>query len=365
MKITEVRFHQLKYPVKEKYGNSFTWNTARSSTVVEILTDAGITGWGQGTGPLKESLVQSEVVGRDPFEVEVIWDGLNGGRKQGNAGPTSGVDIALWDIMGKALDVPVYRLLGGAFRDRIPCYASGLFRKDRPDNTQALADEAKGYVDQGFPAMKMKVGLGRDYDVNNVAAVRDAIGDDILLAVDANMAYDVGTAIEVGRKMDAYDLFWYEEPITRDDVAGYLEIKQSLGMRISGCEGLQGRWAFREFIQQRAVDIVQPDIAIVGGFTEARKVVAMASANHIRVLPHMWGSVVCLAATLHWQAALPDELDSVNPVPAYFECDMTENGLRTELSVEPILPSDGYLDVPQGPGLGIEIDREVLEKYSV
>jgi len=198
-----------------------------------------------------------------------------------------------------------------------------------------------------------------------VAAVRKAIGDDILLCVDANLAYDVGTAIEVGRRMEAYDLFWYEEPTSRDDVAGYVEIKGALGMRIAGCEGLQGRWAFREFIQRRAVDIVQPDIAIVGGFTEARKVVAMASANYIPVMPHMWGAVVGLAATLHWQASMPDASGSVNPVPSFFECDMTENGLRTALSKEPILPVDGFLAVPQGPGLGIEIDRDVLEKDSV
>jgi D-galactarolactone cycloisomerase len=365
VKITEVKFHRLRYPVKEKYGNSFTWNTSRSSTLVEILTDAGITGWGQGTGPLNDALVQSQVVGKDPFEYEVIWDGLNGGRKRGNVGPTSGVDIALWDIMGKALDVPIYRLLGGAFRGRIPCYASGGFRKDRLDNTQALMDEAREYVDQGFPAMKMKIGLGKAYDVTNVAAVREAIGDDIHLAADANMAYDVGTAIEIGRKLDAYDLLWYEEPITRDDVAGYVEIKRSVGMRIAGCEGLQGRWPFREFIQERAVDIVQPDICIVGGFTEARKVEAMASASYVRVFPHMWGSVVNLAATLHWQASIPDPHDSVNPIPTYFECDMTENGLRTELAKDPILPEDGHLSVPQGPGLGIEIDREVLENYTV
>ena len=364
MKITGVKYHRLRYPVTEKYGNSFTWNTARSSILAEVFTDAGITGWGQGTGSLSESDIQRHVIGKDPFDCEVIWDALNNARNLRNVGATSGVDIALWDIMGKALGVPVYRLLGGAFRDRIPCYASGLFRKDRPDNTQALMDEAKGYVDQGFPAMKMKVGLGKAYDEKNVAAVRKAIGDDILLSVDANLAYDVGTAIEVGRKMGAYDLFWYEEPITRDDVAGYVEIRRALGMRIAGCEGLQGRWAFREFIQRRAVDIVQPDIAIVGGFTEARKVVAMAS-DYIQVMPHMWGTVVCLAATLHWQASIPDALDSVNPIPSFFECDMTENGLRTELAKEPILPVDGYLAVPQGPGLGIEIDRDVLERYSV
>ena len=365
MKITEVKYHRLRYPVTEKFGNSFTWITERSSILVEILTDAGITGWGQGTGSLGESDIQRHVIGKDPFDYEVIWNALNNSGNLKNVGATSGVDIALWDIMGKALDVPVYRLLGGAFRDRIPCYASGLFRKDSPDNTQILMDEARGYVDRGFPAMKMKVGLGKAYDEKNVAAVRKAIGDDILLCVDANLAYDVGTAIEVGRKMEAYDLFWFEEPISRDDVAGYIEIKRALGMRIAGCEGLQGRWAFREFIQRRAVDIVQPDIAIVGGFTEARKVVAMASANYIPVMPHMWGAVVGLAATLHWQASMPDASGSMNPVPSFFECDMTENGLRTALSKEPVLPVDGFLAVPQGPGLGIEIDRDVLERYSV
>ena len=365
MKITDVKYHRLRYPVTEKFGNSFAWITERSSILVEISTDAGIAGWGQGTGSLGESDIQRHVIGKDPFDCEVIWNALNNSGSLRNVGATSGVDIALWDIMGKALDVPVYRLLGGAFRDRIPCYASGLFRKDRPDNTQALMDEARGYVDQGFPAMKMKVGLGKAYDEQNVAAVRKAIGDDILLCVDANLAYDVGTAIDVGRSMEAYDLFWFEEPISRDDVAGYVEIKRALGMRIAGCEGLQGRWAFREFIQRRAVDIVQPDIAIVGGFTEARKVVAMASANYIPVMPHMWGAVVGLAATLHWQASMPDASGSVNPVPSFFECDMTENGLRTALSKEPVLPVDGYLAVPQGPGLGIEIDRDVLERYSV
>lgn len=365
MKVTEVNFYQLRYPVVEKYGNSFTWNTSRGCTIVEVLTDAGITGWGQGTGELRPSDIENHVIGKDPFEYEVIWNRLNPPRNTKNAGPTSGVDIALWDIMGKALKVPVYRLLGGAFRDHIPCYASGLFRKDRPDNTQALMDEAKGYVDQGFPAVKMKIGFGKSFDEEIVAAVRKAIGDEILLAVDANLAYDVSTSIEVGRKMDPYDLYWYEEPTTRDDVAGYVEIRRALKMRIAGGEGFQGRWECRHFIQQQAVDIIQPDVAIIGGFTEAKKVEAMASANYVGVSPHMWGSSILLAATLHWQATIPDAKMSLNQLPTLFECDMTENGCRTELAVEPILPEDGYLAVPQGPGLGIEINRKVLEKYSV
>jgi D-galactarolactone cycloisomerase len=274
------------------------------------------------------------------------------------------VDIALWDIMGKALELPIYRLLGGAFRERIPAYASGLFKKDKANITQALMDEAKSYVEQGFPAVKMKIGFGEAYDVTNIVAVRKAIGDSTLLAVDANCGYDVGTAIDIGRKIAENDLFWYEEPITTDDVDGYVEIRHALNIRIAGGEMLRGRWAFRDLIQKRGLDIVQPDISIAGGFTECRKIAAMASANYVRVLPHMWGSSIRLAATLHWQATIPASPQVLNPIPSLFEFDMTENRLRTDFAKEPIRAVEGYIPVPQGPGLGIEIERAVLEQYA-
>ena len=304
------------------------------------------------------------MVGRDPFDIEVIWHDLYQ-RGWGDVTAISAVDIALWDLVGKALDTPVYKLLGGAFRDQIPAYASGLFNKDRPDITQALADEAKEYADQGFPAVKMKIGFGAAYDVKNVAAVRKAIGDDVLLAVDANCGYDTATAIDVGQRLLANDLLWFEEPIDTDDVDGYVEIRRALKVRIAGGEMLRGRWAFRDLIQKRGLDIVQPDISIAGGFTECRKIAAMASANHVRLLPHMWGTSIRLAATIHWQATLPNAPDAIYPVPSLFEFDMTENRLRTELAREPIRVIDGHVPVLQGPGLGIEIDRNVLEKFAI
>ena len=235
-------------------------------------------------------------------------------------------------LWSKALDVPVYRLLGGAFRDRIPCYASGLFRKDRPDNTQALMDEARGYVDQGFPAMKMKVGLGKAYDEKNVAAVRKAIGDDILLCVDANLAYDVGTAIEVGRKMEAYDLFWYEEPISRDDVAGYIEIKRALGrcglrdVRVCRGAGLfeslssDGRWISCNRI-----------LRLSAGLQRRERSWAMASANYIPVMPHMWGGSrwSCRYSALAGVDARCVRFRESSP--SFFECDMTENGASNRI----------------------------------
>ena len=265
---------------------------------------------------------------------------------------SAGVDIALWDIIGKALDMPIYQLLGGAFRLKIPAYASGLFKKDKPDITEALMDEAKGYVDAGFPAVKMKIGFGEAYDIKNVAAVRRAIGDGTLFAVDANCGYDVGTAIDVGQKILDNDIFWYEEPITTDDVVGYREIRHALKVRIAGGEMLQGRWAFRDLLQKRGLDIVQPDVSIAGGFTECRKIAAMASANYVRVLPHVWGSSIRLAATLHWQATLPDAPDALNPIPSLLEFDMTENRLRTTLAKEPINAIDGYVNVPTSTRIG-------------
>ena len=364
MKITEVKAYDLHYPLADPFANSRGWSKARTAGVVEIVTDAGVTGWGEGLSTPSRQAIDAHLVGRDPLDVAVICNDLYA-RGRGDMAAVSAVDIALWDIAGKARDTPVYRLLGGAFRERIPAYASGLFMKDRPDHTQALADEARAYADAGFPAVKMKIGYGEAYDVKNVAAVRRAIGDDLLLAVDANCGYDVGTAIEVGRKIADNDIYWYEEPVGTDDVAGYVEIRHALGMRIAGGEQLRGHRAFRDLIQGRGLDIVQPDISIAGGFTECRKVQAMASANGVRVLPHMWGTSIRLAATLQWQATIPDDPESLHPQPSLFEFDMTENALRTELAAEPIRAVDGEVEVPQGPGLGIEIDRDLLERYSI
>jgi len=361
MKIVDAKTYSPVYPVEDPFSNAMRTTRERAFGLVEVVTDAGITGWGEGpTVPARRAL-DAHVVGRNPFDCEVIWEALH---KQGvDSGAISAVDIALWDIMGKALGQPIWQLLGGAFRTRVQAYATGLFRRERADRTAALVDEARGYVDEGFKAMKMKVGFGPDYDIKNVAAVRRAIGDGILFAVDANCGYDRGSAIAVGREMAKHDLLWFEEPLSADDVEGYIEVRRALGVRISGAEQFRGRWAFRRMIQERALDIIQPDVCVCGGFTEFRKIAAMASANHVRVIPHMFGTAIRLAATLHLTAVLPDSPRALEPFPMLLEYDMSENALRTELAKEPIRHSDGLVNVPAGPGLGIEIDREVLRRY--
>jgi D-galactarolactone cycloisomerase len=361
MKIVDVKTYPVVYPVQDAFSNGMRTTRQRPFGIVEVITDAGITGWGEGATVAARRAIESQVIGRDPFHYEVIWEGLH---SQGvDTTAISGIDIALWDIMGKALKQPIHTLLGGAFRDHVQAYATGLFRRQRKDMTAALVEEASGYADAGFKAMKMKVGFGPEYDIKNVAAVRRAIGDDILLAVDANCAYDRGSAIAVGQRMAENNLLWFEEPISSDDVEGYIEIRRALKVRISGAEQLRGHRAFRRMVQERALDIIQPDVCICGGFTEYRKIAAMASANHVRVIPHMFGTAIRLAATLQLLAALPDSPRAHEPFPALLEYDMSENALRTELAKEPIRHNDGVVAIPQGPGLGIEINRELLAKY--
>ena len=361
MKIVDVKTYATAYPVQAPFSNAMRTTRERAFGIVEITTDSGITGWGEGATLPARRAIDAHVVGKNPFHNEVIWEALH---KQGtDTAAISAIDIALWDIMGKAFDQPIHTLLGGAFRDQVQAYATGLFRREVPDHTAALVAEARGYADQGFKAMKMKVGFGAGYDIKNVAAVRRAIGDDILFAVDANCGYDRASAIAVGQRLAENNLLWFEEPISADDVEGYVEIRRALRMPISGAEQLRGRWAFRRMIQEHALDIIQPDICVCGGFTEYRKIAAMASANHVRVIPHMFGTAIRLAATLHLLAAQPDSPRALEPFPALLEYDMSENALRTGLAKEPITHSSGIVKVPQGPGLGIEINRELLTKY--
>ena len=362
MKITKIHSYRLSYPLKRAFANSSVWNKARTAVVVEVETDAGIIGWGEGTAATDSAVVAHQVIGRDPFEVEAI------GRAAQEAGCSpaawSGIDIALYDLIGKQTGRPVHQLLGGAARKSIPVYASGLFLYDAQEPTAGLEQEAGAYRDAGFPAVKMKIGFGARIDAARVAAVRTAIGPELLLAVDANCAYDAGTAIASTRAVEPYDIYWYEEPVPPTEVEAYLEIRRAASMQLAGGEALEGASAFRDLVSNRALDIVQPDISIAGGFTTCRKVETLAQIHGVRTLPHMWGTAIRLAATLHWQAAIPDAGEGMFPEPCLFEFDMTENALRTELAREPFEQDDGAVAVPDAPGLGLEIDRAVLERYT-
>jgi D-galactarolactone cycloisomerase len=376
MKIREVRTYVLRHPLPEAevFGSSKGWHTVRQALLVEIVSDEGLSGFGEAYGPpgpsrtLVDELYAPRLVGRDALEHAVIWEDLYNtfrdyGRKGWPVAAISSVDIALWDLKGKALGQPVARLLGGPFRTQVRAYATGLYRHRVEDHTRALAREAEAYAAEGFRAMKMKVGFGLEEDARNVRAVRAAIGPDRVLAMDANHAYDAGQAIRLGRKVEECDLAWFEEPVVPEDVDGYCQVRAAVRMPVAGGETEYARWGFRDLCVRRAVDILQPDICGCGGFTEAGRIAALASAHGITVFPHVWGSAVGLFASLQFAAALPPNPPAMLPSELLFELDRTPNPLRDHLAQNPVKRAGDVIEVPGGPGLGLEIDRQVLERY--
>lgn len=377
MKITDVRAHPLRCALKEPFAYSQKRFQYRTALLTEVVTDEGTVGWGEvfchdawpALVALVERVYKPLIVGKDAFAREVIWDSLyNWSRDYGQKGLTtaalSGIDIALWDLAGKAVNLPVCTLLGGSFRDRVQAYATGMYITDRSlDDPSLLAHEATSYVQRGFRAVKMKVGFGLRADIQNVAMVRAAIGESVDLMVDANHAYDAATAISLGKALENYGVAWLEEPVVPEDLDGYCRVRRALDIPIAGGEAEFTRYGFRDLISRGAVDIAQPDLCICGGLSEGAKIAALAQTWHVRLIPHVWGTGVALAAALHFIAALPDQPPSLNPTPALLEFDRTENPLRDEVVATPLRLLDGDMMVPQGPGLGIEIDRAALKRY--
>ena len=373
MKIAAIETFDLTCPLERPFGWSQGWLDQRSTTLVKVTTDDGLVGWGEGAAAsLIDGLLAPLLIGQDPMDRAGLWERMfhalyNGNNAVGLAGSAlSALDIALWDLAGKATGLPVCALLGGKVRDKVAVYATGLYYTEGefPDR---LLDEARGYVAAGFKGMKTKVGgLSIAEDVARVRALRDAIGPDIHLMVDANEAYNATTAIRIGQKLADLDLVWFEEPVNAQDLDAYLEVKAALPMAIAGGENLRTRYEFKPYLTRRAYDIVQPDIMHCGGITEMQRICAMANACGIQVNPHVWGSPVMIAATLHLAATLPPCPPARNAQPymqePVMEFDRTPSAIRQELCAVPFDQEDSFVRVPTGPGLGIEVDEEVVER---
>lgn len=381
MKITGVETYILQGLLEDKaFGWSQRVTDRRQTALCMISTDEGIQGLGEAFyygGPAKivANLISDGyaplLIGKDPFDNGVIWDFLyNWTRDQGMKGlpisALSAIDIALWDIKGKALGLPIYKLLGGPYRIKAHAYATGLYEPQNvPSIEDALVEEALGYKKDGFFAMKLKVGYGIEKDMRYVKAVREAIGNDIVLMVDANHAYNAAEAIRLAKKMEKYDVYWFEEPVPPEDIDGYIAVKQKSNILIAGGEDEFTRYGFRELITRRAVDILQPDLCAAGGFTEMMKITAMASAWNVPVIPHVWGTNVGLAASLQFFAALPHFPERRYPAEPFFEYDRSPHPLRDGVSQERFEMKDGYLDIPQRPGLGITLDMDFVKRHAL
>jgi D-galactarolactone cycloisomerase len=336
MKITKVRAHVLEARLSQPFAYSRARYTTRTTMVVEIETDVGLVGWGECYGParINAAVVESLstlLIGQDPMRGEWIWREIysryrDHGQKGSIIQGLSGIDIALWDLKGKFLGQPIHRLMGGPLRSEVRAYATGLYRRDEGRPDVYLAEEAAGY---------------------------------------ANHAYDAVSAIQLGRKIEGLDIGWFEEPVPPEDVASHRKVREALTIPIASGECEFTRFGFRNLITTHAVDIVQPDTCSAGGLSECKKIADFAETYNLRYAPHVWGSGIALAAALQLLAVIPSFTpQSLNPVEPMLEFDRTEHPIRQALLLAPIEHRNGIVQVPDGPGLGIEIDRTVLKRFA-
>ena len=386
MKITAVRatWLQARIPPERAHVSDFGRNDSFNTCLVEIDTDLGLTGLGEakvGVGNLGNyagvvELIRRDlgpaILGRDPADITAIWDALYSGSRahygvrEGRLFPTvgrrgitiaaiSGIDIALWDLAGQALGVPVWRLLGGKYRERVPAYASGGWAP-----VGGIGKQLAQYVERGHRAVKLRVGL-QDASVDDSAArvreVRETLGPGIEIMVDAHGTWSVRDALRFARKVESYDLAWFEEPVSADNLQGLAEVRRATDIPIATGENAQTRFEFRDLIAAGAVDVLQPDIAIAGGLTECQRIAALAAAHELTVAPHLWGGAVLFAAGLHLCVATPSA--------TLVEFTRGENPLLHDLVEEPFDLRDGYVAAPEKPGLGLTLRRDFVRSVAV
>lgn len=362
MKITEVR----TYAVQGRHWPRFPW------LFVEVDTDEGITGLGESLLYRSSGIIESVhslgglIAGEDPFEVEKLWERMF---RSGGAPPAiSGIEISLWDIIGKSLGVPIYKLLGGRCRDKVRVYCDGFFR-GASYSPEAYTEKALAAVKEGFTALKMDIDeplpstseLNRSISLEElhltaemVEAVRKAVGTDIDLAVDAHGAFDVPTAIKLGKKLAPYDLLWFEDPVSQNNLAAMARVARAIDIPVCSGELLRSRYEFRELFWQQAAEIIMPDIAYTGGMLEMKKIAAIADTYYVPVAPHNMAGPVATMATLHLCACIPNFL--------IMEFQLGDVPWRDDIISRPVPIEGGYLKVPEGAGLGIELNKKELAK---
>jgi len=374
MKITDIEVLRMK-AYTEPHNN---W------LFVRIHTDSGITGIGEGSLQYKDAALAAELEnfatflrGKDPFQIEHIWTSLHrrvtwtGGAVTISA--ISAIDLALWDIKGKALGVPVYELVGGKVRDRVPLYANGWFTGSRPsapgpqgsgsDEAASYADQAKAVAAQGYRCLKVYPFNGAQVitperiarGVGIVSAIRDAVGPNIDIAVDVRRRLNIWSARRVAHKLEPLDIAWLEEPILFDNAEAMAAFARSVRVPIATGEELYTRWEFRALLEQNVVGIIQPDICHAGGMSELRKIAAMAETYYVTVAPHNSNGPIATVASLHLDMSIPN-------------CHMQELFLNSvdlyqEVLTNPLIIADGYGTPPDGPGWGTDLDDAVLAKY--
>jgi len=370
LRITDVIAHPLRAALPQAQRTSQGDWPSLDIAVVEIRTDAGVTGWGEclartsatAYAAVVETVLKPVLIGRNPFETATLWRAMRG-RLTGRAGgmlieSLAGVDIALWDIMGKVAGLPVHRLLGGAGRGAVLAYASSI---NWGDDGRAAA-ETEACIARGFRAIKVKIGQPVRAAIARAELIRRIAGPEIRLSVDANWAFDLDEATQVGEALAALDYWWFEEPIVPEDIDGYRRLRERTRVRLAAGESDFVVTQARDLIASRAVGVIQPDVARAGGITETRRIADLADSFHVAYAPHVgWSGALCAAASVQLAAAQPNFL--------VYECMIFDNPLREALLARWVGSfqdlADGHVAVPQGPGLGVEVDRDALARFTI
>ncbi len=370
MKITKVTPIILKLPEISDAADG-----TQDDLIIIIETDEGISGYGEvDTAPyVGKAVVEAYmshgqcyglaevIIGMDPFDYEQIWNEMwFKTYYYGRSGPVmhvmSGIDMALWDIMGKATGKPVHKLLGGSYVDKARAYASALM----PETIEGVKKLVDANLAHGYTAMKFGWGpLGYDakFDIALIQAARKAAGDGIEIMIDIGKRYRLKPAMYVAKALEQLDIYWLEEPLPAEDFAGYRTLAASTTMRIATGEEETGRTAFTRLINETHVDVIQPDMARCGGLTEAKKIASIAKDNNILCVPHAFKTGILVAASIHLIAAIPNA--------PFLEFSVTESPIRKGILQDPFVMRDGYVEVPQKPGLGIELNQDVIKKYGI
>ncbi len=386
MKITSIKSHVLRYELDKELGYSQQYYKHRTAHLVEVETDEGITGWGECFGPgnialankyIVEKVIQPLIKGDNPLKKEYIWHKVynllrDSGQKGMPIQALSGIDIALWDILAKKSNLPLYQLLGGKTNDKIPVYGYGMMlqKKTVDELCELFKNEANQIKEKNFKAMKMKIGMGPKEDLKLVSAVRDTIGSEFKLMVDANHAYNKNDALYVGRGLDEMNIYWFEEPVAPEDYDSYKELKEKLKTNIAGGEAEFTKYGWNQLIKNNCIDIAQPEVCGLGGITEYLKVSALAQSNFIPIVNHVWGSALSVAVNLHLLTTLPDMPGGLFPTKSMLEFDTTEKNIFiTDLAEEKfsildqVKNKNGFASPLENIGIGINPNKDFIKKY--
>ncbi len=367
MIITDIDVINLhfEYSADKRFSYAGGNCTGRLTSLVRVYTDSGLVGLGSvySHPGLVRSIIEDQLrpllIGEDPLEIDKLWERCYGitrwyGRKGVAVSALGGIDIALWDIRGKAAGKPVFELLG-AERTRVPAYASGLLWKE---SVEELQREAERHLANGFRAMKMRLGKDHDYDRAALAAVRKTVGPDVRLMIDGNARYSLDQARAFVDDLKRDGVFWLEEPFLPENPDDFVALRPDLGdIPLAAGENEFGPQGFNELINGGIVQIVQPDCCRCGGLTAALRVAEAAREHGLRVAPHTWSDAVALAANMHFVASQPHAIT--------VEMDQTGNPFIDGLLAAPLTVKEGEIELPQAPGLGIELNSDVVEKYTL